>query len=93
MRCEWGKRPPSEIIGMGCRGYVALVAEDMLYGLPRICCMGCRGIVAICRKIKSTPIRIQNETVKELREYASMGLIRQKMDEQKVINFKRPFGS
>ena len=31
----------------GCRGYVAWVAEDMLRGLPRICC--------ILRKIKSTP--------------------------------------
>ena len=39
---------------MGCRGYVAWVAEDMLQGLPRICCMGCRGYVDR-GKTKSTP--------------------------------------
>ena len=39
---------------VGCRGYVAWVAEDMLQGLPRICCMGCRGYVDT-GKTKSTP--------------------------------------
>ena len=39
---------------VGCRGYVARVAEDMLQGLPRICCMGCRGYVDR-GKTKSTP--------------------------------------
>ena len=39
---------------VGCRGYVAWVAEDMLHGLPRICCTGCRGYVDR-GKTKSTP--------------------------------------